>query len=136
MICIEVYTANQTGEGTPIATLCLEARGKKVKVETEDITVKDELSTFLQTTLALPKQGLVSPDDTQLWMESLPIAQVSIPYWFKKVDSINDIIEEDENGNEEEDSEEGDEDGLEDSSNSGGADDSDNGDGGLLNTNG
>ena len=134
MITVEVYASNQTGIGVPLAILAYSGRGKKVKITTDNITVKEELTGFVNTVLSFPKQGRVPPEDRKLWMESLPMAQVSVPYWFKIAEEdvlISTNIEEVENDNEEANGEEDDGEGNGSADDDGGEDtDGDNPDGG------
>jgi len=134
MLTVEVYAENQTGTGDPIAVLAYSGKGNKVTVKTSNVTVKDELTVFLQTVLSFPKQGRIAPDNRTQWMESLPRANVSVPYWFKVIDATDEIIEEVDNDNEDIE-----EDNGEDSADGGEEQDEgspNNKDGGFLSTNG
>ena len=114
MITVEVYKEGYMEFVGPIATLTYSGRGNKVNVNAEDECIKKELEAFTETTLALQQQGIVSFTDRQEWMEALPIAITSVPYWFKLASSSNELQEEETNDieeiaddTEEEDGEEG-----------------------------
>tara|TARA_Y100000310_G_scaffold335464_1_gene417608 strand:+ start:552 stop:968 length:417 start_codon:yes stop_codon:yes gene_type:complete len=138
MTTVEVYAKGQTGVGEPLATLSYSGKNKECTIETSDDLVKDELEQFVDTILYLPKRGRAYPTNRQVWMESLPVANISVPYWFKIVDSTSEITEEVNDANEdiEEDIEEDGEESEGDGGGSGNPNDEGNSDGGLLNHNG
>ena len=107
MITVEVYSA---GTEDFIATLSYSGKGKTCTIDAFDDSVKDTLEQFVDTVLSLPKRGRAYPEDRQVWMESLPIANVMVPYWFKIADNSNEIVEEEEDGYEEIDETDGGED--------------------------
>ncbi len=102
MIIVEVYGENQMQAGNPVATLSFSGRGKKVVVATKNSNVETDLAGFLNEVLALPQHSQVSPEPRQAWMEALPNAHPSIPYWFKITDAKDKITEEVEDDNESE----------------------------------
>ena len=141
MICVEVFTSDQTGVADPVATMKHSGRGNSVDVKSINDDIKTELTALLDDWLSMGKGVRVSPDDRKLWMEALPQALLSIPYWFRIVDEISDIIEEEVNGDEEideledepDDTEDGTDDGGDDSADDdGGDDDSDSGTAGFT----
>ena len=146
MIIVEVYGENQMQAGNPVATLSFSGKGKKVIINATHPDIETDLAGFLDDVLALPHHSQVSPEPRQAWMEALPNAHPSIPYWFKIADAIDEIIEEVEDGDEieEEADDEGDDTadgGGEGDSSDGGDDDPDDGteddrDGEFFNTNG
>ena len=114
MITVEVYKEGYMELGGPVATIVYSGRGNNVNVTSEEKDVKAELEVFTKTTLALQNQGIVSPTDRQEWVEALPIAITSVPYWFKLASDPNELQEEETNDieeiaddTEEEDGEEG-----------------------------
>jgi len=131
MIEIAVYTNNQTGAGEPIATLSYSGKGDKVSIKTDNVSVSEELTSFLGTVLSFPKQGRVEPGDRKQWMESLPVANVSVPYWFRIESPTNETIEEEDDDNEEDAGEEE----SPDEGEAGGDDSGDTDDGGDSNSN-
>ena len=128
MIKVNVFHNTQTGVGDPIAVLSFTGRGKAVTITTDDTDVDAILATFVGTSLALPKQGIVPPEPRKEWMEALSSCLPSIPYWFSVVNDesavqeevSNDIEEDIEEIDEEDDIDEGEE-GGDDSSDGGDA---------------
>ena len=143
MIIVEVYRKAETDI---IATLSYSGRGNKVTITTDDSETKASMETLVSSMLQARHQRIVSPDDRQEWIEALPEALTTIPYWYKIADAIDEIIEEVEDGDEieEEADDEGDDTadgGGEGDSSDGGDDDPDDGteddrDGEFFNTNG
>ena len=133
MITVEVYSS---GTEDLVATLSSSGKGKKCTVDAFDSSITSELEQFVDTVLSLPNRGRAYPQDRQVWMEALPVAKVSVPYWFKIVEEdvlISTNIEEVENDIEEDDDGEEyttDGDGSEDEGGDGDSSDEGNTDGG------
>ena len=81
MIQVGMFS-NNVVEGAPMAVLTYSGRGKKVNVETQNEELKELLVNFIDTPLGLAANSIAWPEDRKGWMESLPIANHSIPYWF------------------------------------------------------
>ena len=142
MIIVEVYSA---GTEDLVATLSSSGKGKKCTVDASDASITSELEQFVDTVLSLPKRGRAYPENRKMWMEALPVAKVSVPYWFKIVEEdvlISTNIEEVENDNEEANGEEDDGEGNGSADDDGGEDtdganpDGGETDGGYTNHNG
>ena len=118
MIIVEVYRKGYMEFVGPIAILSYSGRGNKITIKTEDKVVNDDLEVFTNTTLALRKQGIVAPTNRQEWMEALPEAIISVPYWFKITDNSNELQEEEINDIEEDTEDDIEEEGGEEDSSS------------------
>ena len=84
----------------PVATLSFSGKGKKVIIEALSPSVEVELTNLLESNISTPTQTRISPSNRKEWMLALPKAN-SMLYIFRTVETISNIIEEEDNGNEE-----------------------------------
>ena len=95
MIQVGVFANTMLG-GEPMALLTYSGRGKTVKVETQNDEFKQLLTDLIDSPLGLPANSIAWPEDRKVWMESLPIANHAIPYWFKIIEekiTLEEVID-------------------------------------------
>lgn len=126
MITLEAFFKKDTAMKIPVATLSFSGKGKKVIIEALSPSVEVELTNLLESNISTPTQTRISPSNRKEWMLALPKAN-SMLYIFRTVETISNIIEEEDNGNEEKNDEDHDTEGEPEV---GGADDGGGDDGG------